>query len=75
MNELETTYAQIMEHVEIVKARHEKFVASGNKSAEADVRLSLGEIKKLVTPYRKSSIEAIKKMSKKADKKPVAKKK
>lgn len=64
MNELETIYAQIMEHVEIVKTRHEKFVANGNKSAEADVRLSLGEIKKLVTPYRKASILAAKAIKK-----------
>ena len=58
MNELETLYAQFEEQVEIVKARHAKFLEKGNKTAEADTRKALGEIKKLVTPYRKASVEA-----------------
>lgn len=58
---LEEIYAQIMEQFEIVQERHAKFVEKGNKTAEADVRKALGEIKKLVTPYRAASVEATKK--------------
>ena len=57
----EELYAQLLEQFEIVKERHEKFVEKGNKTAEADVRKALGEIKKLVTPYRKASVDATKK--------------
>jgi len=57
MNELETLYAQFEEQVEIVKTRHAKFLDKGNKTAEADVRKALGEIKKIVTPYRKESVK------------------
>lgn len=62
MNELEKLYGEITEQMEVVKTRHEKFVEKGNKTAESDVRKALGEIKKLVTPYRKASVEATKKM-------------
>jgi len=64
MKELESIYDAILEQFEIVKARHEKFIEKGNKSAEADVRVALGEIKKLVTPYRKASVEITKSLKK-----------
>jgi hypothetical protein len=64
MNDLEKLYAEIMEQFAIVQEKHEKFIEKGNKSAESDVRLALGEIKKLITPYRKASVEAVKKMKK-----------
>ena len=58
---LEELYAKILEQFDVVQERHSKFVEKGNKSAEADVRAALGEIKKLVTPYRAASVEATKK--------------
>lgn len=61
MNELEKIYAQLEEQMAIVKERHTKFVEKGNKTAEADARKALGELKKLVTPYRKASVDATKK--------------
>ena len=61
MNELEKIYGEILEQMDVVKARHEKFLEKGNKTAEADARKSLGEIKKLITPYRKASVDATKK--------------
>ena len=36
---------------------HEIYVEKGNKSAGARARKALGEIKKLVTPYKKTSVE------------------
>lgn len=64
MTELEIIYGKILEQFEIVKTRHEKFIENGNKSAESDVRVALGEIKKLVTPYRKESVQATKNLKK-----------
>lgn len=61
MKELENIYEQIVEQWKIVEERHEKFVQKGNKTAESDVRKALGELKKLITPYRKASVEATKK--------------
>lgn len=58
---LEELYAQLEDQFKIVQERHAKFVEKGNKTAEADVRKALGEIKKLVTPYRQASVEATKK--------------
>lgn len=62
MEELEKIYSEILEQFEIVKNRHEKFTEKGNKSAESDVRVALGLIKKLITPYRKKSVEITKKI-------------
>ena len=39
---------------------HSKFNEKGNKAAGARARKSLGEIKKLVTGYRKASVDASK---------------
>ena len=61
---LEELYAQIVEQMEIVKERHTKFVEKGNKTAESDVRKALGELKKLITPYRKASVETTKAIKK-----------
>ena len=40
---------------------HRKFADKGNKAAAQRARKSLGEIKKLVTDYRKASVEECKK--------------
>jgi|TARA_R110001583_G_scaffold113977_1_gene264436 hypothetical protein len=40
---------------------HRKFNEKGNKAAAQRARKSLGEIKKLVTEYRKASVEESKK--------------
>ena len=72
--ELEKLYAEIIEKMEVVKERHEKFVTKSNKSAEADVRTSLGEIKKLITPYRQASVAASKGAKKEVAPKAKAKK-
>lgn len=58
---MEELFAQIEAQFAIVKEKHQKFLDKGNKSAEAEVRLALGEIKKLITPYRAASVEATKK--------------
>lgn len=61
MTELEKLYGEIIEQFAIVTDRHAKYLEKSNKSAEADVRKALGEIKKLITPYRAASVEETKK--------------
>jgi len=58
---MEEILLKIKEQFAIVEERHATYLEKGNKSAEADVRKALGEIKKLVTPYRQASVEATKK--------------
>jgi len=60
MSELNDFYARLEEQWIIVESRHAQFDEKGNKKAEADVRKALGEMKKLITPYRKASVEATK---------------
>lgn len=58
---MEELYAQLEAQFAIVQERYAKFVEKGNITAEADVRKALGEIKKLITPYRQASVDATKK--------------
>ena len=58
---LEEIYSQIQDQIKIFTENHEKFVAKGNKSAEAKARKAIGEIKKLATPFRKASVDETKK--------------
>ena len=46
---------------EVFQENHRKFNEKGNKAAAQRARKSLGEIKKLVTDYRKASVEECKK--------------
>jgi len=60
---MEEIFVQIQEQWNTFVTRHEKYVETsktgkGNKTAEADARKALGEIKKLITPYRQASVEA-----------------
>jgi|TARA_Y100000287_G_scaffold174728_1_gene163798 hypothetical protein len=50
-------FSQMEELWESFKEEHSKFVDKGNKSAGTRARKSIGEIKKLVTEYRKASVE------------------
>ena len=53
-NELFGTLKTLWEDYE---ANHSKFEEKSNKAAGARARKALGEIKKLVTDYRKASVE------------------
>ena len=46
---------------EVFQENHRKFNEKGNKAAAQRARKSLGEIKKLVTDYRKASVDECKK--------------
>tara|TARA_B100001029_G_scaffold178675_1_gene186011 strand:- start:802 stop:984 length:183 start_codon:yes stop_codon:yes gene_type:complete len=50
-------YSSMAELWESFQANHAKFSESGNKAAGTRARKSIGELKKLVTDYRKASVE------------------
>jgi len=58
----EELFGQLQEVWDQFDSNHKLFVEKGNKSAASRARKALGEFKKLVTPYRKSSIEDVKKL-------------
>ena len=49
-------YEKLKELWEEFEDNHEKFAEKGNKAAGGRARKSIGEIKKLVTEYRKASV-------------------
>ena len=53
---MENTFDQIVEAVEDFKANHDKN-AGGNKAAGLRARKAATELKKLLTEYRKESID------------------
>ena len=55
-----TTFDQIVVLFEEFTTNHAVFIDAGNKAAATRARKAIGEIKKLATEYRKSSVEAAK---------------
>lgn len=49
-------YSQIKEHFEEFEENHAVYSEKGNKAAGGRARKAIGEIKKLVTEYRKASV-------------------
>jgi len=49
-------HAKIKEHFEEFDANHEIHSEKGNKAAGGRARKAIGEVKKLVTEYRKASV-------------------
>lgn len=50
-------YESLNDLWEEFQENHRKFVDKGNKSAGTRARKAIGEVKKLVTEYRKASVE------------------
>ena len=55
MSKTSKLYDQIKGHLDTFEAEHAKNMA-GNKAAGARARKAIGEVKKLVTDYRKASV-------------------
>jgi len=49
-------HAKIKEHFEEFDVNHEAHSEKGNKAAGGRARKAIGEVKKLVTEYRKASV-------------------
>ena len=62
--EFEKTAQEITDLFTTFLADHKAFVEKGTKAAGARARLALGDVKKLITPYRKMSNEIAKSLTK-----------
>tara|TARA_B100000287_G_scaffold359185_1_gene351139 strand:- start:406 stop:603 length:198 start_codon:yes stop_codon:yes gene_type:complete len=60
MARLADLFNQIQDLYFEFESNHLVFVEKGNKSAEGRARKAIGEVKKLVTEYRKESVKACK---------------
>jgi hypothetical protein len=60
MEKVKELHAKIKEHFAEFDKNHEEHSGKGNKAAGGRARKHIGEIKKLVTEYRKESVAAIK---------------
>jgi hypothetical protein len=56
MSKAKEIHAKIKEHFEEFDANHEAHAEKGNKAAGGRARKHIGELKKLVTEYRKASV-------------------
>jgi len=59
MEKLNEINNKISELYDEFSKNHISYSTTGNKAAGKRARLAIGEIKKLVTEYRKASIEAL----------------
>ena len=57
---MQEVYSNLKEQWKAFEENHEKHTTNGNKSAGARARKALGEIKKMITEYRKLSVQASK---------------
>ena len=57
MSQVDSLYSEIKQLWEEFDENHSKFSDKGNKAAGARARKAIGGIKKLVTDYRKHSVE------------------
>jgi hypothetical protein len=57
---MQEVYNKLKDQWDAFEENHEKHTTTGNKSAGARARKALGEIKKMVTEYRKLSVQASK---------------
>ena len=53
-------FTEITNYFDEFKSNHETFTEKGNKAAGGRARKAIGEIKKLVTEYRKESVASTK---------------
>tara|TARA_A100001515_G_scaffold51973_1_gene40982 strand:- start:102 stop:299 length:198 start_codon:yes stop_codon:yes gene_type:complete len=58
MSKIDELYSQLSDLFTEFETNHQTNVNTGNKAAGTRARKALGEVKKLVTEYRKASVEA-----------------
>lgn len=57
-----TLMAQIQEEIEGLQENHEAFATKGNKAAGSRARKHANNLKKLLTPYKKASVDESKEL-------------
>ena len=60
-NKLDELFNELKSHWTAFETEHVAFTAKGNKAAGARARKAIMEIKKLVTDYKKVSVDSTKK--------------
>ena len=60
MAKVDELFTEISNHFDEFKANHETYSEKGTKAAAGRARKAIGEIKKLVTEYRKESVASTK---------------
>ena len=60
MSRLDELYSQLNDLFTEFETNHQTNVNTGNKAAGTRARKAIGEVKKLVTEYRKASVDEIK---------------
>ncbi len=60
MARVDELFTEITNYFDEFKSNHETFTEKGNKAAGGRARKAIGEIKKLVTEYRKESVASTK---------------
>jgi hypothetical protein len=60
MARVDDIFTEITNLFEEFRANHETYTEKGNKAAGGRARKAIGEIKKLVTEYRKESVASTK---------------
>ena len=67
MARVDELYSEISNLFDEFSANHDTYVEKGNKAAAGRARKAIGEIKKLVTEYRKESVASTKQEADKMD--------
>ena len=57
MSRIDELYTEICNYVTEFQTNHQTHITHGNKAAGTRARKAIGEVKKLVTEYRKASVE------------------
>ena len=60
MSRIDELYTQLSDLFTDFSTNHQTNINTGNKAAATRARKAIGEVKKLVTEYRKASVEASK---------------
>lgn len=58
---MKESFDQMKQLWETFALNHEEFTVKGNKAAAARARKAINELKKHVTPYKKASMDEVKK--------------
>jgi hypothetical protein len=60
MSRINELYTEICNYVTEFQTNHQTHITHGNKAAGTRARKAIGEVKKLVTEYRRESVSASK---------------
>jgi len=68
MEDFNNLYDEMTELIETFKTEHEKFVGKSNAAAGVRARSAINQLKKIITDYKKKSVEIAKTFKKSKEK-------